>query len=90
MRSPFVFCAVLSLITVVAGLLMSFMVSAMNPSPMVSATIQSGAGLTFYCFLPMCFYMVALVTTRLQRENQDLRDQIQELRDDFTGLKEVA
>jgi len=78
---PFAFCAVLSLITIVGGLLIAFMSSTTHPF---------GAGLAFYGFMPMCFYMVSLATSRLQRENQDLRNQIQELRQDFTQQKEVA
>ncbi|MCX7825415.1 MAG: hypothetical protein N2689_07640 [Verrucomicrobiae bacterium] len=33
----------------------------------------------FYCFLPMCFVFLALATSRMQREMDDLRRQVAEL-----------
>ncbi len=67
---PTAFCATLALIAVVAG---------------VGTSSLGSAEIVFYCFSPMCFFFVAQSTYRLQRENQELHDQIQQIRDDFIG-----
>jgi len=33
----------------------------------------------FLCFLPMCFFFVAVVTSNLQREVRELREQVAKL-----------
>jgi hypothetical protein len=35
----------------------------------------------FLCFLPMCFYFVATVTSNLQREIRELREQVAKLQE---------
>lgn len=44
---PAIFCAFLSLITVLGNLILDF----------VNGTSRSGLDLGFYCFLPMCFFL---------------------------------
>lgn len=68
---PAIFCAALSLITLVANLTTSVMSGTAPPF---------GSGdLAFYCFLPMCFYFVGTVFSQLQRENRELRARLEEL-----------
>lgn len=46
------------------------------------AFISRGSGtgiLPFLCFLPMCFMFVAIVTSNLQREIRELREQVAKL-----------
>lgn len=63
---PAVFCAALSLITVIGDLVGRF------------ATGAPGAVDTaFYAFLPMCFFFVGAFMAELRRENRELRAQIQ-------------
>jgi hypothetical protein len=65
---PAIFCAVLSLITVLGNLIGLF------------ATGAAGASdVAFYCFLPMCFYFVGAYLMQLRQENRELREQIREL-----------
>jgi len=35
----------------------------------------------FLCFLPMCFFFVAAVTSNLQREVRELREQVAKLQE---------
>jgi hypothetical protein len=67
---PLAFCAALSLITVVV----------MLATEAIGSKSSSGWGIGFVCFLPMCFFFVATMTTHLQGEIRDLRDQLAELR----------
>ena len=68
--TPAIFCAFLSLITVAGNLIVSFM-NRTAPS--------SSMDVTFYCFLPMCFYFVGALLSKLQAENRELRTRIEEL-----------
>ena len=65
---PAMFCAVLSLITVLSDLIGRF------------ATGTTGAAdVVFYCFLPMCFVFVGVFVSQLRQENRELREQIRAL-----------
>ncbi|MCB9925528.1 MAG: hypothetical protein H6822_25485 [Planctomycetaceae bacterium] len=67
---PVIFCASLSLITIVANLAAYSMTG-------VSST---GSGdMTFYCFMPMCFFFVGAYLSQLKKANQELRHRIDEL-----------
>ena len=70
---PAIFCATLSLITFVAVLAMS-----VNTKPDGGLTIMAGL-IPFLSFLPMCFYHVGAVTSRLRQENRELRERILKL-----------
>lgn len=68
---PAIFCAILSLITITANLVLQ-----------VISGIPGFVGSTeiaFYCFLPMCFYFVGASLSELQRENGELRMRLEEL-----------
>ena len=71
---PAAFCASVALIAILTGLAQSFI---------GTGTSLSGADIVVYCFVPMCFVFVAGCTSRRQRENQDLQNRIEQLRDDF-------
>ena len=65
---PAIFCASLSLITIVANIAGLFM------------TGSTGAGeMTFYGFMPMCFFFVGVYLTQLKKKNQELVRRIDEL-----------
>jgi hypothetical protein len=67
--TPAAFCAFLSLLAL-----------AMQIGP------DSGAWKpAFYCFLPMCFFFVGLVTSQMQGEIRELRKQLTELQAKQTG-----
>jgi hypothetical protein len=65
---PAIFCAVLSLITVLGDLVGRF-----------TTGVPGAVDLVFYCFLPMCFYFAGAYLSQLRQENRDLRVQIQSL-----------
>jgi hypothetical protein len=44
----------------------------------------------FLCFLPMCFFFVAAVTSGLQREILDLREQVAQLQEKRGGPHDAA
>ena len=44
----------------------------------------------FLCFLPMCFFFVAAVTSNLQREVRDLREQVAKLQEKRVGSHDAA
>jgi hypothetical protein len=44
----------------------------------------------FLCFLPMCFFFVAVATSSLQREVRELREQLAELKDKQAGSHDAA
>jgi hypothetical protein len=47
---------------------------------------SSTAGvIPFLCFLPMCFFFVATVTSNLQREVRELREQVAKLQEKQAG-----
>jgi len=70
------FCAVLSIITIVAML----WITAVNGSE------PGGMGLiTFLCNLPLCFMFVGFMTSHLQREIRELREQLTELQKSKTS-----
>ncbi len=62
------FCAALSLLTVFGNVAGRFL----------GSTRDIGA-IAFYGFLPVCFFMVGVYLSQLKKENQELREQIQEL-----------
>lgn len=68
--TPSILCAFLSLITVAGNLIVSFL----NRTPP-----SSSMDVPFYCFLPMCFYFVGALLSKLQAENRELRTRIEEL-----------
>jgi hypothetical protein len=63
------FCACLSIITI----------------PLEMTLPSTGWAITFLCFLPMCFFFVAAVTSNLQREVNELREQVAKLQDKQGG-----
>jgi len=78
--TPAIFCAFLSLITVLGNLILDFM----------NGTSRSGVDVAFYCFLPMCFYMVGVVLSKLREENADLRRRIDALTPDPNAEENAA
>jgi len=67
---PAIFCASLSLITITANLAGYFM----------TGTRSTGPGdMAFYGFMPMCFFFVGAYLSQLKKENQELRQRIDEL-----------
>ncbi len=44
----------------------------------------------FLCFLPMCFFFVAAVTSNLQREIRELREQVAKLQEKRVGSQDAA
>lgn len=66
---PVIFCIFLSSITVAGNLFLAFR----------SGTPQTGIELVFHCFLPLCFLFVGAAVSKLQKENRELRKQIQEV-----------
>jgi hypothetical protein len=71
---PIVFCVCLSFICL-AGFL------SRSPNSWV---------ITFLCFLPMCFFFVAAVTSNLQREIRELREQVAKLQEKRVGSHDAA
>ena len=65
---PAIFCATLSLITVVANVAGQF----------AGSTRDVGA-IAFYGFMPMCFFFVGACLSQLKKERQELQKQIEEL-----------
>ncbi len=64
---PVIFCASLSLITLVANVVGRFM------------TGNADVGLTaFICFLPMCFFHVGTMLKNLRDENRMLKHRLEE------------
>lgn len=63
-----IFCAILSLITIVGDLATRFLTG-----------MPGGANMVFLCFIPMCFFFVGAFLTELRKENEELRQKIQEL-----------
>lgn len=71
---PAAFCAALACICVVSFISRS-----------------SGPGIIpFLCFLPMCFVFVAVVTSTLQREIRELREQVVKLQEKKIGSSDAA
>jgi hypothetical protein len=66
---PSIFCAFLSLITVVGNLFLAFAVGRSH----------AGIEIVFYCFLPMCFFFVGAFLSHLNKENLALRTRIDQL-----------
>ena len=77
---PTMFCAFLSLITVLGSLILDFL----------NGTSRSGLDLGFYCFLPMCFYFVGVFLSKLREENTDLRLRIDDLTRALNAEKNAA
>jgi NADH:ubiquinone oxidoreductase subunit 6 (subunit J) len=71
---PMGFCAVLALISL----------------PLVISFKNTGWAIPFLCFLPMCFFFVAAVTSNLQREVRDLREQVARLHEKRAGSQDAA
>ena len=66
--APTIFCASLSLITIIANLAGLFMAG------------STGAGdMAFYCFMPMSFFFVGAFLSQLKKENRELRKRVGEL-----------
>jgi MFS family permease len=63
---PMGFCTGLSIITIVA---MIWMMAA-------NSTSEGGWAIVFLCNLPLCFMFVGFMTSHLQREIRELREQI--------------
>ncbi len=64
---PMGFCAFLSMITIVAQV---WMMAAYGPAS--SGTLS----IVFLCNIPMCFFFVGILTSKLQREVRDLKAQL--------------
>ena len=74
---PMAFCACLAVISL--------------PTQVYVSSRSSGAwAIPFLCFLPMCFFFVAAVTSNLQREVRDLRDQVAKLQEKRVGSRDVV
>ena len=55
--------------------------AALSLISVMTLTSSGTAGvIPFVCFLPMCFFFVAITTGRLQREIYDLQEQLSKLR----------
>ena len=65
------FCAFLCLITLVGNVVRSFVTGPLGPA--------IGISIAFYCFLPMCFYLVGESLVKLQHENRELRARLEEI-----------
>jgi hypothetical protein len=65
------FCAILSVVTIVADLALSFINR--QASPLGTLT-------TFLAFLPMCFFWLGSLVANQQREIADLRSQLETLK----------
>jgi hypothetical protein len=50
----------------------------------------SSWNIVFLCFLPMCFFFVAAVTSNLQREVRELREQVAKLQEKRVGSSDAA
>ena len=68
--TPAIFCAFLSLITVAGNLIVNYL---------NRAAPSSGIEVVFYCFSPMCFFLVGALLSKLQAENRELRSWIEEM-----------
>jgi len=65
---PALFCAGLSMITLITNIVSQYLSG------------DSNTGLiAFLCFLPICFIQVGEMLRKLQLENQDLRNKLNEL-----------
>jgi hypothetical protein len=72
---PMAFCVCLALISL----------------PIFFSSGSSGAlPIPFLCFLPMCFFFVAIVTSNLQREVVELREQVAKLHGKRVGPHDAA
>jgi hypothetical protein len=59
--------------------------------PIVIIRISGDAWvIPFLCFLPMCFFFVAAVTTNLQREVRELREQVAKLQGKQVASNDAA
>ncbi|MBP9903664.1 MAG: hypothetical protein KBH45_19585, partial [Verrucomicrobia bacterium] len=65
---PAIFCASLSLLTIIANLAGLFMTGSTGVGEMV-----------FYANMPMCFFFVGAYLSQLKKDNQELRKRIDEL-----------
>ncbi len=72
---PAIFCGCISLLTVLGNVAVAFM----------NGSSTGGVELVFYCFLPMCFYMVGMSLSKLRQENEELRRRIDSLTGDANG-----
>jgi hypothetical protein len=64
-----VFCAILSLLTVVSNLWLS----------VANQSDVGGWAIPFLCFLPMCFYFAGAGIFHMQAEIRELKKQVSEL-----------
>jgi hypothetical protein len=71
---PMAFCVALAFICLTAVL-------SRSPSAWI---------IPFLCFLPMCFFFVAAVTSNLQREIRELREQVAKLQEKRVGSHDAA
>jgi hypothetical protein len=71
---PPIYCAILSLICLAAFL----------------SRNESAGIIPFLCFLPMCFFFAATVTSNLQREIRELREQVAKLQEKRVGSRDAA
>lgn len=62
-----IFCASLSLITIVGNIAAMVYTNGVSQSPVT---------IVFLCFLPMCFYHVGDFLFKLRQENRDLQKQV--------------
>lgn len=66
---PAIMCAFLGLITIVGNI--SLMV--------ITRTNQANVDVAFYCFLPMCFYIMGVMLAETRKENRELRARLDTL-----------
>ena len=66
---PMIFCAVLSLITLISQVVLMW----------INGADSSGWATSFVGFLPMCFFFVGAAVAQLRKEILELRAQVVEL-----------
>ena len=66
---PAIMCGLIGLITIVGNLFLM----------VVTRTNQATVDTVFYCFVPMCFYLVGVMLSEMRKENKELRARLDAL-----------
>ena len=74
---PAILCGFLGLITIVGNIAVM----------LLTKTNRPGVDVAYYCFLPICFYLVGIMLTEVRRENRELREQLNTLTERATPNK---